>query len=72
MEENMQVVRIFDDPTQAELAKGQLEKNGIEAYISRDDAGGMLPNLQQTEGIRLLVKESDERQARVLLDKLKL
>ncbi|MBN1542138.1 hypothetical protein JW992_08305 [candidate division KSB1 bacterium] len=55
METKREVVGIFDDETEAELAGGRLTNAGIPNYIVKDDAGGMFPNLQQTEGVLLVV-----------------
>ena len=58
---------------QAVVAQSALEANGIEAVISADDAGGMLPyfNLgpfgQGSGGVRLLVKKEDAEEALKIL-----
>ena len=52
------VVQSFEDEFDAEMAKGHLESEGIEAKIIKDDAGGMLPSLQQTGGVHVLVAEA--------------
>jgi len=44
-----------------------LEANGIEAAVSSDDAGGQEPQLQLTQGVRVLVASEDEAQARELI-----
>ncbi len=52
----------------AELAKGFLEDKGIDAVLETDDAGGANPGLAFTQGVRVLVKAEDARQAEVLFE----
>jgi hypothetical protein len=40
----------------AEMAQARLEEMGIRSFISRDDAGGAHPELQFTQGVRLMVQ----------------
>ena len=61
------VVAEFESELEAEIAKGHLEAAGIDVSLVKDDAGGMLPSLQQTEGVRLLVDEKKEDEARKIL-----
>ena len=51
----------------AQIIKGLLQENQIEAYIKRDDCGGMEPQLQITEVIKVLVSSEQHQQAEVLL-----
>jgi hypothetical protein len=44
-----------------------LRSNGLRAVVSADDAGGQDPQLQQVQGVRVLVAASDEAAARQLL-----
>jgi len=67
VQEKQVVVCKYDNELQAEMAKGCLEASGISAIITKDDGGGMLPSLQGSEGVHLLVVESQEAQARKIL-----
>jgi hypothetical protein len=67
MEHEQVVVGEFENEIDAEIAKGHLESAGIKAFIVKDDAGGMLPSLQNTEGVRLLVDETNEERAKIVL-----
>ena len=51
----------------AELAKGLLVANGIEAVVSGDDSDGILPGLSFSTGIQLLIKDEDLENAKVIL-----
>jgi hypothetical protein len=62
------VLRTFTNELQAEIAKDHLVAHGIEAFVSKDDAGGMRPHLQLTMGVRLLVLMSDADRASEILD----
>ena len=44
-----------------------LESNGIAARSSADDAGGLEPQWQLTEGVRVLVAREDADAARTLV-----
>jgi hypothetical protein len=41
---------------------------GIEAVVSRDDAGGMQPGLSFVHGVKVLVAAEDAAEARRILD----
>ena len=60
------VIKTFLNRIEADLAKGALEANGIEAIIRADDAGGTRPSLW-TGGIELLVRAEDVEAASVVL-----
>jgi hypothetical protein len=49
------------------MAAGLLEAEGIQTFISADDAGGAYPPLQYVRGVRLIVFQEDERRAREIL-----
>jgi hypothetical protein len=53
--------------TEAELIVGMLEANGIAAAVSADDAGGLEPQWQLTQGVRVLVAPEDTAEARRLV-----
>lgn len=61
------VVAQVPSTLEAELIVGMLETNGIEAAVSSDDAGGNEPQLQLTQGVRVLVADEDEADARRLM-----
>jgi hypothetical protein len=63
------VVQSFKNELEAEIAKGHLEAGGIEANIAKDDVGGMLPSLQQTGGVQLMVDEKLQTKAKGILRK---
>lgn len=66
--DDLVLVKIFDNRVEAEIAKGYLESNGIEAIIQSDDVGGMIPSLESsTGGILLLVRKSAQEAAVLLL-----
>jgi hypothetical protein len=66
-EQKEMVVQCFENELDAEIAKWHLEAEGIEAYIIKDDAGGMFPSLQQPAGVQLLVSETRLAEAMKLL-----
>ena len=47
----------------AEIARDHLEEAGISAFVRADDAGGMHPELQWSQGVRLVVLGSAARHA---------
>src|SRR5262249_40378608 len=52
---------------EAQLILGLLESNGIAGVTSADDAGGLEPQWQLTQGVRVLVAAEDEERARDLI-----
>ena len=67
MAEKQVVVGNYENEIDAEIAKGHLEASGIPAFIVKDDGGGMLPSLQNAEGVQLVVAESHREKARTVL-----
>ncbi len=66
--EELICIKTYMNSQQAEMARGVLETNGIEAMISADDAGGWRPELAVAMGgVRLLVREEDAKSALELL-----
>ena len=47
-----------------------LQDDGIKAFVFKDDAGGMEPHLQRTNGVRLVVNRVDADRARKILEPL--
>ena len=67
MNEHMISLAAYESELEAEIARGHLESAGIDAIVSKDDAGGMLPSLQEAEGVHLLVWPKDRWRAWVVL-----
>lgn len=61
------VVEKFFTRLEAEMAAGVLESEGIQAFVSADDAGGAYPPLQHLRGVRLIVFPEDADRAREIL-----
>jgi len=53
---------------EAEMARSRLESVGIQSWILKDDAGGMQPQLQMSQGVRLFVNQGDVDEALGILD----
>ena len=66
-DEDFTVVATFPTTLDAELAGTKLQAAGIPVSVSADDCGGMRPNLQLTQGVRVLVPARSARRARRLL-----
>ena len=67
MSNRLTLLEIFNSEIEAELTRQRLEASGIEAYVSKDDAGGARPDLQLIRGVRLLVSKDDIETAKELL-----
>jgi hypothetical protein len=50
------------------MAQQVLQNGGVNAFIFKDDAGGMEPHLQRTSGVRLLVNRVDAESAHQILE----
>ena len=67
MSDQVVVLKTFNNEIEAAMAQQVLQEAGMTAFVSKDDAGGMEPQLQQTNGVRLVVHRVDERRASKLL-----
>lgn len=63
------LAKTFQDRLEADIAKGALEANGVNAKIFADDEGGMAPFPMQpsTAGVRLFVEKSKINLAKKIL-----
>jgi hypothetical protein len=52
---------------EAQLIVGMLDSHDIQAAASPDDAGGFDPQLQLTQGVRVLVAREDAARARQVI-----
>ena len=67
MSEEVVVLEIFNNEIDARMAQQALQQLGVKAFVSKDDVGGMEPQLQLTAGVRLLVRGADAERARELV-----
>lgn len=67
MSDEMVVLKTFNNEIEAGMAQQVLQEAGMTAFVSKDDAGGMEPHLQRTNGVRLVVNRADARRAHNLL-----
>jgi hypothetical protein len=61
------VAAVASSTAEAQIIAGMLEANGIVATVSADDAGGMEPQWQLTDGVRVIVSVEDLGRARELI-----
>jgi len=67
MSDELVVLKIFSNEIEAGMAQQVLQEAGMTAFVSKDDAGGMEPQLQRTNGVRLVVNRVDARRAHKML-----
>ena len=65
--DSKKVLRVFPSIEAANAAVSLLTAGGIEPVVSSDDSEGEMPQLQKTDGVRLMVKADDEFRARRIL-----
>ena len=68
--EHFVTFKTFLSRPEAELAHSVLDANGIEAFISSDDAGGSRPELAFLRGVKVLVHQNDLQKAEELFAEL--
>jgi hypothetical protein len=68
MADDVVVLKTFSNEIEAGMAQQVLQDGGVNAFIFKDDAGGMEPHLQRTSGVRLLVNRVDAETAHQLLE----
>lgn len=61
------VVATFLNEIDAELAQATLAAAGIESFLQYEDTGHMMPVLQQSEGVKILVNPKDLEEAKIIL-----
>jgi Putative prokaryotic signal transducing protein len=67
MTEETVVLKVFTTEIDASMARDVLQDEGVKAFISKDDGGGMEPHLQRTNGVCLVVNRDDiDRACRIL------
>lgn len=66
-EEKLIPAATFVNEFEAELAQATLSAAGIESFLKFEDTGGMMPVLQQSEGVTLLVRKGDLAEAQTVL-----
>jgi len=67
MSEEVVVLRVFNNEIDAGMAQQLLQEGGIMAFVFKDDAGGMEPQLQRSAGVRLVINRADEQRAHQML-----
>lgn len=67
MSDEVVVLKTFNNEIEAGMAQQVLQQAGMTAFVFKDDAGGMEPQLQRTNGVRLVVNRVDARRAHKLL-----
>ena len=67
MSEEVVVLRTFNNEIEAAMARQVLQEAGVTAFVFKDDAGGMEPQLQRTNGVRLVVSRADAQHAHKML-----
>jgi len=65
------VLKVFDEKIEAELLEGLLKNAGIECYIVSDDVDGLMPQLQITEGVGVVINKADKEEAIEILESVK-
>lgn len=67
MSDEVVVLKTFNNEIEAGMAQQVLHEAGMTAFVFKDDAGGMEPQLQPTNGVRLVISRFDARRAQKLL-----
>jgi len=67
MPDDISVIKVYDDEMEASMAQQVLENAGIKVTLLKDDGGGLMPSLQMTEGVTLVVNKVDEARAMELV-----
>jgi hypothetical protein len=67
MTDEVVVLKTYNNEIEAGMAQQVLHEAGMTAFVFKDDAGGMEPQLQRTNGVRLVVSRVDARRAHRLV-----
>ena len=63
MSEELVAIKTFTNEMDATMAQEVLRDSGLNAFMFKDDAGGMEPHLQRTSGVQLVVNRDDAERA---------
>lgn len=64
------VIATYSTRRDAEVAKDYLEDEGIQSFVSTDDAGGMHPQMQRPHGVQLVGMTSTAQEAHERLEEV--
>lgn len=67
MTDDVVLLKQYPSEMDAIFARTMLESEGIHSAIFKDDAGGMEPQFQLTQGVRLMVRAEDLERAKELI-----
>ena len=70
MTDELVTIATFANSFQANLAKGELQGEGIHSVVAGEDPGGTLAFMTSSIGVKLCVRQEDEKASRQVLDEL--
>jgi hypothetical protein len=62
------VIRTYATHAEAELATSALDAAEIESMLHTDDCGSVMPGMDLSRGVQVLVREGDAERAREVLE----
>jgi len=65
---NLKLLSTYQTEFEAELVRGKLEREGIEAMIESQDRSNMIPSLDYAGGIHLYVEPEDLARAKSIIE----
>ena len=71
MPDGMTRIETYISEIEAEIAKGRLEALGVQVLLTRDNCGGMGPQFNLQQGVRLHIADQDLEKAREILTLMK-
>lgn len=70
MSEEVTILKTYSSEIEAGIAQQILMENGVRSFIFKDDVGGMEPQLQRINGVRLLIDCLDTERGNEILEEL--
>ncbi|MHB9111854.1 MAG: putative signal transducing protein [Thermoleophilia bacterium] len=70
MSDEIVLLKRYPSEMDAIFARSVLESESIQSVIFKDDAGGMEPQFQLTQGVRLMIRAEDLERARELIGEI--
>jgi hypothetical protein len=67
-DEETTILATYTTRRDAEVAREYLDDAGIRAFVQSDDAGGMHPQMQRPNGVKLIGMSGSAQEARSLLE----
>ena len=65
---NLKLLSTYQTEFEAELVRGKLEREGLEAMVEAQDRSNVIPSLDYSNGFHVYVEPEDYQRAKEIID----